>query len=73
MAVAADLAPAFDRFLRHVGLPISLAKDGLSIMDCDRLAATTMAPENKAMRDSNIREITAADARHFAEMILSAA
>jgi alcohol dehydrogenase class IV len=55
-AVIADLPPAFDRFLREVGL-----------------AAATMAPENKAMRDSNIREIAPADALRLAEAVLSAA
>jgi alcohol dehydrogenase class IV len=72
-AVIADLPPAFDRFLREVGLPISLAKDGLGAADAPRLAAATMAPENKAMRDSNIREIAPADALRLAEAVLSAA
>jgi alcohol dehydrogenase class IV len=71
--VAEDLAPAFDKFLRDVRLKISLAGDGLSAADADRLATTAMAPENKAMRDSNIREITLDDARHFAKVILTAA
>ncbi|MGH6891984.1 MAG: iron-containing alcohol dehydrogenase [Dongiaceae bacterium] len=71
--VARDLAPAFDKFLRDVRLKISLAEDGLSAADAERLATTAMAPENKAMRDSNIREITLDDARHFAKAILTAA
>lgn len=71
--IASDLAPAFDRFLRQVRLTISLADDGLTAADAERLATTTMAPENKAMRDSNIREITLEDARRFAKVILSAA
>lgn len=71
--VAADLAPAFDRFLRDVRLRISLSDDGLSAADAERLAITTMASENKSMRDSNIREITLDDARHFAKVILTAA
>ena len=71
--VAKDLAPAFDQFLRDVRLKISLSDDGLSAADTERLATTTMAPENKAMRDSNIREITLDDARHFARVILTAA
>lgn len=71
--VAADLAPAFDRFVRAVGLAVSLAKDGLGGADAERLAAATMAPENKSMRDSNIREITPADARRIAEIVLTAA
>ncbi|HET6619344.1 MAG TPA: iron-containing alcohol dehydrogenase [Dongiaceae bacterium] len=71
--VAKDLAPAFDKFLRDVRLKIALADDGLSAADAERLATTTMAPENKAMRDSNIREITLENARHFANVILTAA
>jgi alcohol dehydrogenase class IV len=72
-AVAADLAPRFDRFVRSVGLTVSLAGDGLGASDAQRLAAATMAPENKAMRDSNIREITPADAERIAGIVLSAA
>lgn len=71
--IAKDLAPAFDAFLRDVRLKISLADDRLGSDDVDRLATTTMAPENKAMRDSNIREISLEDARHFAKVILTAA
>lgn len=71
--VAKGLAPAFDKFLRDVRLKISLAEDGLSAADAERLAMTAMAPENKAMRDSNIREISLEDARHFAKVILTAA
>lgn len=71
--VVADLAPAFDRFLRSVGLAVSLAKDGLDAGDVKRLAATTMAPENKSMRDSNIRDITAEDAERIAHAVLTAA
>jgi alcohol dehydrogenase class IV len=72
-ALAKDLPEAYDRFLRSVGLPISLAGDGLTVADAPRLAAVTMAPENKSMRDSNIREITLADAERIAGLVLSAA
>ena len=72
-AIIADLQPAYDRFLRSVGLAISLSKDGLSAADAPRLAEMTMAPENKSMRDSNIREIGRADALRLAEAVLSAA
>lgn len=70
---ASDLAPAFDQFLREVGVRISLEQEGLSSSDTDRLTKTIMAPENRAMRDSNIREIAESDARHFARLILTAA
>lgn len=72
-AMARELAPAFDRFLRDVRLPISLAGDGLSADDAPRLATVTMAPENKAMRDANIREIRPEDAERIAAEVLSAA
>jgi alcohol dehydrogenase class IV len=72
-AVARDLPAAFDRFLREVGLPISLVGDGLSAADAARLATVTMAPENKSMRDSNIREILPADAQRIAGKVLTAA
>jgi alcohol dehydrogenase class IV len=72
-AVARDLPAAFDRFLREVGLPISLVGDGLSAADAARLATVTMAPENKSMRDSNIREILPEDAQRIACKVLTAA
>ncbi len=71
--VARDLPAAYDAFLRRVGLPIALAPDGLSAGDAARLAEVTMAPENKAMRDANIREIQPDDARRIAAEVLSAA
>ena len=71
--VVAELGPAYDRFVRSVGLAVSLGKDGLCGGDADRLATATMAPENKSMRDSNIREIKIEDARRIAEVVLTAA
>ena len=71
--VLKELGPRFDAFIRSVGLPVSLAKDGLAPKDSERLAALTMAPENKSMRDSNCRPITAADALTLSQAVLSAA
>jgi alcohol dehydrogenase class IV len=71
--LARELAPAYDAFLRQVGLPISLRQDGLGPADAQRLAEVTMAPENKSMRDSNIRDIAPADALRIAGVVLSAA
>jgi alcohol dehydrogenase class IV len=71
--VVADLGPAYDAFVRSVGLAVSLAKDGLGAGDVKRLAAATMAPENKSMRDSNIREIKPEDAERIARVVLTAA
>jgi alcohol dehydrogenase class IV len=72
-AIAADLAPAYDRFLRQVGVTVSLAGDGLSVADIPRLASATMAHENSAMRNSNIRTIGDADAARIATEMLTAA
>jgi alcohol dehydrogenase class IV len=72
-AIVADLGAAFDQFCRTTGLGISLAKDGLGKADSQKLADLTMAPENKPMRDSNCRPITAADALALSEALLTAA
>jgi alcohol dehydrogenase class IV len=71
--ILADLSPRFDAFVRSTGLAVSLSKDGLSAKDSERLASLMMAPENKAMRDSNCRTITAADALTLSQAVLSAA
>ncbi len=73
VAVARDLVPAFDSFLRRIQLPISLAGDGLGAADGERLAQTTLAPENAVMRDANARALAREDIRHFADAILTAA
>lgn len=72
-AVAADLAPAFDRFLRRVGLAISLAADGLGAADVKRLVAVTLAEENKPMRDANCRAFDEAELERLATDLLTAA
>jgi alcohol dehydrogenase class IV len=72
-AIIADLGAAFDRFVRSTGLAISLAKDGLGKADTKRLAEMMMAPENKPMRESNCRAITADDALSLSEAVLTAA
>ncbi len=71
--VLKELGPHFDAFIRSVGLPVSLAKDGLAPKDSERLAALTMAPENKSMRYSNCRPITATHALTLSQAVLSAA
>lgn len=72
-AVAAELGEAYDRFVRDVGLEISLKQDGLAAQDLDRLVETTLAPENKPMRDANCRTPTPADLRRICHDILTAA
>jgi alcohol dehydrogenase class IV len=71
--LAAALAPAYDAFLRSVGLPIALASDGLGENDTRRLAEVTMSIENEPMRKANCRDITPADAERFARDLLTAA
>jgi alcohol dehydrogenase class IV len=71
--LAAALAPAYDRFLRSVGLPIALASDGLGEKDAQRLTEVTMSVENEPMRKANCRDVTAADAERFARELLTAA
>jgi alcohol dehydrogenase class IV len=70
--VAAELAGQYDRFVRDVGLEISLKKDGLGLADLDRLVDTTAAPENKPMRDANCRDSTTDDLRRICTEILTA-
>jgi alcohol dehydrogenase class IV len=71
--LAAALAPAYDAFLRSVGLPIGLASDGLGEKDTQRLAEVTMSVENEPMRKANCRDITVADVERFARELLTAA
>jgi len=71
--VAAELSDLYDRFLRDIGLEISLKQDGLGPADLDRLVETTMAPENKPMRDANCRDSTEDDLRRICGDILAAA
>jgi hypothetical protein len=54
-------------------LKISLSSGGLSAANAERLAASTLTLENKAMRDSNICEILLDDARYFVDVIPTAA
>jgi alcohol dehydrogenase class IV len=71
--LAAALAPAYDAFLRSVGLPIALAPDGLGLGDAARLAEVTMAVENEPMRKANCRDVKLADVERFARELLTAA
>ncbi len=71
--LAAALAPAYDAFLRAVGLPVALSADGLGEKDAKRLAEVTMSVENEPMRKANCRDVTAADAERFARALLTAA
>lgn len=71
-----DLAMAgaarFEELLRSVGLPVSLAGDGLGEADVARLVTVTVAVENKPMVDSNTVQPTDADLVMLARAILTA-
>jgi len=72
-AAAALAAPAYERILRAVGVEISLAGDGLTPADAERVAALTLAEENLPMCKSNSREVTPESARELAGRLLAAA
>lgn len=71
-ALAAALAPAFDAFLREVGLEVSLADRGLGAGDAGRLVAETLKPENRPMLDSNCRALDEAALAALAGAVLAA-
>jgi alcohol dehydrogenase class IV len=70
--LAADLAPAFDTFLRQVGVRIELGPDGLLPEDAPRLAAEAMKPENEPMRLANCRPVDEQDMTRLAIDLLAA-
>jgi alcohol dehydrogenase class IV len=71
-ALSADLAPAFDAFLRQVGLEIELGGNGLLPEDAPRLAAEAMKPENQPMRLANCRAVSDQDLTRLAIDLLAA-
>lgn len=71
-ALAMAGAARFESLLRAVGLPVSLAGDGLGEADVARLVTVTMAPENKPMVDSNAVQPSDADLVMLARAILTA-
>lgn len=72
----ADLALAgaarFEALLRSVGLPVSLAGDGLGAADAPRLVTVALAPENKPMVDANAVQPSDEDMVGLARAILTA-
>ncbi|MEQ8815208.1 MAG: iron-containing alcohol dehydrogenase [Thalassobaculum sp.] len=66
-------AARFEALLRSVGLPVSLAGDGLGEADVARLVTVTVAPENRPMVDSNAVRPTDEDLVTLARAILTAA
>jgi alcohol dehydrogenase class IV len=61
----------FDRFVRAVGIEVSLADEAKGV-DAAVLARRMAAPENAAMRVANVRPVTDEDLEPLAGMVLSA-
>jgi len=61
----------FDRFIRSLGIKVSLA-DEVKGVDAAVLARRMAAPENAAMRAANVRPVTDEDLEPLAGMVLSA-
>lgn len=72
-ALAAALPEAYDAFLREVGLEISLAGDGLSGVDEERLAAACDTPENRPMFEVACRNFDRAEVERLCRALLTAA
>jgi alcohol dehydrogenase class IV len=66
------LGARFDKLLRAVGIDVPLANGDLAKEDADRLAAITMAPENRPMLENNARTVGADEATELARALLSA-
>jgi alcohol dehydrogenase class IV len=72
-ALADELAAAFNRFLRELELPVSLADDGLAEKDAERVAEATLRPENAPMLQANCRHVGEAEALLLSRALLTAA
>jgi alcohol dehydrogenase class IV len=70
--LAAALPPAYDAFLRDVGLRIDVADSGLKPEDAERLAAEAMKPENAPMRKATLRPIEQPEMLGLARVLLAA-
>jgi alcohol dehydrogenase class IV len=66
-----ELPTGFERLLREVGLSIDLRGEGFDDVTPERLAAQMARPENRAMRDSNLRSVGDEDLLAFARRLLS--
>jgi alcohol dehydrogenase class IV len=71
-ALPEALGARFDALLRAVGIDVSLAKDGMTGDDAERLVEVTMAPENRPMLENNARIVRASDAAALSRALLSA-
>lgn len=68
--MAALLAPAFDGFLRDIGLDLGLQEAHLTV---DRLVGEASKPENLPMIDANCRAYDAAELQRLGRALLDAA
>jgi alcohol dehydrogenase class IV len=71
-AEAARLPAAFERLLRGVGLPVSIAETFAGVTP-EALADQMRRPENQAMTRSNRRDVSDADLDAFARRVLTQA
>ncbi|XID93477.1 iron-containing alcohol dehydrogenase [Paenibacillaceae bacterium WGS1546] len=63
-------AAYYRKLVEESGLRLSLAEEGLTAADADRLAATMAAAENAPMRNNNCRYADEADLAGFAKRLL---
>jgi alcohol dehydrogenase class IV len=70
---AALAAPAFDSWLRDLGLRIGLDDHGLSEADAERLTALCFEPENKVMLETDSVDYSPDNLREAAARMLKAA
>jgi alcohol dehydrogenase class IV len=70
-ASAAKLPGAVDRFIRDVGIKVSLSGEGHDNITAEQLATQMARPENAAMRRSNRRPVADANLLHFAHLVLT--
>jgi alcohol dehydrogenase class IV len=64
-------APAFSDFIRCTGLDLSLAADGLSLDDLNKLVNAIYSTENIPMRDNNCYTASKGEIDDFARQLLS--
>lgn len=66
-----ELPTGFERLVREVGLRTDLRSEGFDDLAPEQLAAQMARPENRAMRESNLRPVTDDDLLAFARRVLT--
>lgn len=66
-----ELPSGFERLIRAAGLRVALHGEGFDDLTPERLAAQMARPENRAMRESNLRPVADADLLVFAHRVLT--